>query len=306
MNDMRTNRVSFRDFEERDIDFVYRTKQNQKINNSLVGDYSSPFSYKDAEDWVRGCQKQNVDYKFWAICTNDEFQNIIGWCSLNNIDEINKKAQFHGVTINNPKFNDGDAWYETYNFVLDYVFRVLGYNRLYSPTLTNHKLTMTFNELFFNSLEGVLKQAIYRNGQYYDVAIHAIMKDEYDSYKSQGLLDYDVYISKMKDLFKKGNGNIVSLNDFVEAFRCRLETTDPSELKEDSLFRNLDEWSSLFAIEIVAMIEDSFIVKLDVRDIEECETVKDLYDKTQEKCRQSLFGASNIDDSIKYTEGFLK
>lgn len=276
------NRVSFRDFEDRDVDFVYKTKQSSKVNISVIGDYSN-FTYEDAVKWVEGCKDQNSNYRFWAICTNDSFQNIIGWCSICNIDHNNKKVAFHGVTIADPKYRDGVAWYETYYFILDYVFNVLNFNRLYSMSLTTNKSTNTFNMLFFNSEEGILKQAIYRRGQYHDMVIHAIIKEEFEKYMSEGLFDFDVYMSKFKQLFSQNVKTMIGEDDFVGIFRKELQSTNPDRVNSETKFRELDEWSSMYAIDIAAQIESGYKVSLTVQDFDECETIHDLYNLTFSK-----------------------
>ncbi len=89
------NTVCFREFEERDIDFIYRCKNDDKLNSMIVGQYH-PFTYEEAAQWVHGCMGEHESYKFWAMCTNDDDKKIIGWISLSNIDYENQKACHHG------------------------------------------------------------------------------------------------------------------------------------------------------------------------------------------------------------------
>ena len=39
--------VLFRDFEDRDIDFIYHCKNDEKLNEMIVGQYH-PFTYEEA------------------------------------------------------------------------------------------------------------------------------------------------------------------------------------------------------------------------------------------------------------------
>ena len=45
--------VCFRDFEERDIDFIYKCKNDEKLNSMIVGPWH-PFTYEEAAKWVHG------------------------------------------------------------------------------------------------------------------------------------------------------------------------------------------------------------------------------------------------------------
>lgn len=270
------NRVVFRSFEERDIDFVYKAKNNDKVSKLIVAK-ANTFSYEDAERWVEGCMKECDEYKYWAICTNDEFQNIVGWCGISNIDYVNKKAVLRGITIANPKYNDGVAWYETYYHVAEYVFVTMGFNRLYSLTLTEHIATLMFNSLVFNSKEGVLKQSVYRNGKYHDLVINAVLREEYIQYKEKGLLDYDSYMTKFKEALVHDVNDIQNLDDFLSMVASLLTETPVSELNKETKFKDIAEWSSLFAIELVGNIEASFKVKLNLDIIAKSDTIEELY-----------------------------
>ena len=97
--------VLFRDFEERDIDFVYQCKNDEKLNSMVVGQWH-PFTREEAKQWVYGCMGVHDSYRFWAICTNDNEKRIVGWISLSNIDNETKRAHFHGIVIADPLYRD--------------------------------------------------------------------------------------------------------------------------------------------------------------------------------------------------------
>ena len=113
--------VCFRDFEERDIDFIYKCKNDEKLNSMIVGQWH-PFTHEEATKWVHGCMGEHETYKFWAIATNDEEKRIVGWVSISNIDKVNQSVCFHGIVIGDPMYRDGFAWIESYLFILEYVF----------------------------------------------------------------------------------------------------------------------------------------------------------------------------------------
>lgn len=270
------SRVRFRDFEDRDVDFIYKAKNSRKIKRDIVKDIQE-FTYEDAIKWVQGCMRQDSRYKFWAISTNDEFENIVGWCGISSIDYENRKVCARGVTIVDPRYNDGIAWYETYMFMSEYVFDILKFNRFYTITLTSNVQSMMFNErLFLNTREGLLKQAILKNGVYHDVAIHAILKDQYEVLK-KGNLSIDNYLENFKKILNSEVRTFHSVEDFVDEIKLRLSCTDASSVNKDSCFRDWDEWSSLFAMDLYAMMEKGFNKCIDVYRLNECNTLGDLY-----------------------------
>lgn len=183
------NTVSFREFEERDIDFIYKCKNDEELNRLIVGQFK-PFSYEDAKKWVHGCMGYHEDFHFWAICTNDEEKRIIGWLSIAKIDRINLSAETHSIVIGDKEYHDGLAWLESHLFMFSYVFDNLKLNRLYGVSLVGHKESNLMGNLLFMKTEGILRQAIFKNNRFYDLQYDGILKDEYYSHKNKG--DYEI------------------------------------------------------------------------------------------------------------------
>ena len=185
---MKSN-ITFRDFEERDIEFVWKCKNDEQLNRMIVGKFI-PFSYEDATKWVHGCMGEHETYKFWAICTNDEERRIIGWLSLSDIDKTNQSVNTHSIVIGDINYNDGIAWIESVLFMLEYSFENLNFNRVYGVSLVGHKMSNIMGNLMFMKTEGILRQAIFKNNQFYDLQYVGILKDEYFEHKNAG--DYEI------------------------------------------------------------------------------------------------------------------
>ena len=69
----------------------------------------------------------------------------------------------------------------------------------------------------------------------------------------------------------------MDLQDFIEKFAEQFEMTDASELTADTEFKALDEWSSLMALSIIAMVDEEYDVAIKGKDIREAETIEDLF-----------------------------
>lgn len=198
------NTVIFRDFEERDIDFIYRCKNDENLNRMIVGEFH-PFSYEDARKWVLGCKGEHDTFKFWAICANDKEQRIVGWVALSKIDRVNQSACTHSIVIADPDYNDGMAWIETEFHLLEYAFEVLKLNRLYGVSLMGHKMSNQIGELLFFKTEGILRQACFKNDRFYDLQYIGILKDEYFTHKEAGDYEMMSVIRRLRKLRKKTN-----------------------------------------------------------------------------------------------------
>jgi len=75
----------------------------------------------------------------------------------------------------------------------------------------------------------------------------------------------------------------MELKEFVEKFAEQFDDTDPSEIKAETNFRDLNEWSSLIGLTIISMIDDEFDVVLKGEDMRQAHTVEELYNIVQSK-----------------------
>lgn len=69
----------------------------------------------------------------------------------------------------------------------------------------------------------------------------------------------------------------MKLDQFIENFAAQFDDTDASEFKIDTAFKNLEEWSSLIALSIIAMVDEEYEAKLKGDDIKGAVTIEDLY-----------------------------
>ncbi|WP_287565311.1 acyl carrier protein [Parabacteroides sp.] len=76
----------------------------------------------------------------------------------------------------------------------------------------------------------------------------------------------------------------MDLKGFIENFASQFDDTDTNEIKADTKFRELEEWSSLTALSIIAMVDDEYEVQLKGNDMRAAVTVEDLYNVVKSKC----------------------
>lgn len=73
----------------------------------------------------------------------------------------------------------------------------------------------------------------------------------------------------------------MELQDFIEKLRDQFEDTAPEEITEETYFQELDEWSSLTALSIIAMVKTEYERNITGKEIRSCETVEDLFNFIQ-------------------------
>lgn len=69
----------------------------------------------------------------------------------------------------------------------------------------------------------------------------------------------------------------MELKGFIENFVSQFDETDISEIKAETVFKELEEWSSLTALSIIAMVDEEYDVKIKGDDIRNSQTVNDLF-----------------------------
>ena len=74
-----------------------------------------------------------------------------------------------------------------------------------------------------------------------------------------------------------------SLEKFVELFAEQFDDTDANEIQANTVFHNLDEWSSLIGLSVIAMVDEEYGVALTGNEMKSAVTIKDLFDTVQAK-----------------------
>ena len=69
----------------------------------------------------------------------------------------------------------------------------------------------------------------------------------------------------------------MDINEFIGHFAEQFEETDGSVFKAETKYKDLDEWSSLIALCVIAMIDEEYDVSVKGNDINGSETIEDLF-----------------------------
>ena len=155
-----------------------RTEYLAWLNDPVLNKYSSNFrSWPTLEDDLEEFYLKNIkndnNIVFAACCkeTGEHFGNH----SLNNIDWINRNAA-HNVNIGIPKYRS-IHYIDSLNIVLDYAFNTLNLNKITGGAEIPG--TMKFMSRLGYKQEGVLEKHVFRDGEYHDLTIFAIFKNDY-------------------------------------------------------------------------------------------------------------------------------
>ena len=75
----------------------------------------------------------------------------------------------------------------------------------------------------------------------------------------------------------------MEIETFVKEFADQYDEIDTADFAPDTLFKENEEWSSMTALSIIAMIDQNYNVRLTGDDVRKSSTIEDIYNAVQAK-----------------------
>ncbi|WP_462267044.1 hypothetical protein [Mucilaginibacter sp.] len=70
----------------------------------------------------------------------------------------------------------------------------------------------------------------------------------------------------------------MNIEKFVSEFADQFDEIDTSSFTAETLFKENDEWNSMTALSVIAMVDESYAVRLIGDDVRNSKTIQDVYD----------------------------
>ena len=191
--------IYLRLLEPEDYEITYKWRNDYEIQRMICG----PMRYISKEmekNWALKKSLDNTNDIYLAICLIEN-DKMIGWYSINDIDYRNRKCVCGGIVIGDKNYKDGTAYQEAGRLAFDYIINELNMNRISGSCLREHIMSRADMEASFWTLEGIERQAIFKNGKYHDICHYAILRDEYLDHVKNG--DYDNRLQTLANIIKR-------------------------------------------------------------------------------------------------------
>ena len=75
----------------------------------------------------------------------------------------------------------------------------------------------------------------------------------------------------------------MEIKEFIENFAAQFDDTEAEVFNAETKFHELEEWSSLIALSIIAMVDEEYDVTLKGDDIKNAVTIEDLFNTVKAK-----------------------
>ena len=164
--------ITLRAIEEEDLELL-REMMNDPEIEKMTGSGGLPVSKKDQKKWYDNLTNKDVRL---VIETDDH--GAIGVVMLTDIDYRNSIAQFH-IKLATSKNIRGKGYGTKATYALiRYGLLEMNLHLIYSHIIEYNKPSQRVHEKCGFKKDGTLRERAYKNGQYYDVVVWSITKED--------------------------------------------------------------------------------------------------------------------------------
>ena len=174
-------KVYLRAMERSDMELYRRNVNDPKIEYA-VGGWSFPISSYQQEKWYESTvvDKNNLRLTIVRKDTDD----VIGMINLVNIDWKSGVA-FSGIRLFCDEYHGKGYAKDAVMALMSYAFDELRLHRIEGSIIESNESSQKLYEKCGWKVEGVKREAIFKNGRYYDEVQVAILKSDYDKLKEK-------------------------------------------------------------------------------------------------------------------------
>lgn len=165
--------IYLRKITENDTDNIIKWRNNEEVRRYFI--YQEPFTRKSHMHWLETKIKSGEAVQFIIVEKNTEVP--IGSVYLSHIDYTFKKAEW-GIFIGESSCRGKGYGNQAARLVIKYAFDEMHLHRIYARAYADNERAINNNIKAGLVLEGVLRDDVYVNGQYRDIAWLAIINKE--------------------------------------------------------------------------------------------------------------------------------
>ncbi|MFH2103972.1 MAG: GNAT family protein [Chloroflexota bacterium] len=175
------NRIRLRANERTDLSLFTRWLNDPEVREHIS--HTLPFSLALEEQWFENMLKRpREEHPLGIEIQSGEDWKLIGNTGLFDFDWHVRSAEL-GILIGEKTCWDKGYGTETMRLVLKHGFETLNLNRIYLRVHANNGRGIRVYEKVAFVHEGSLRQAVYREGQYQDMLLMSILREEWDATK---------------------------------------------------------------------------------------------------------------------------
>ena len=174
--ELKGKKVLLRAVEESDLEML-RTLTNDPEFEKMVVGWSFPVSKRDQVEWFASCHNDAKRLRYTIVTEEDGPVGMIGLCD---IDWKNGVASGLGMRIARKEIRTHGLATDAWMTLMRYAFKELRLNRINGSALAYNAASLRVCEKVGFKVEGIQRQAVFKNGQYNDVVMMGCLKNDYE------------------------------------------------------------------------------------------------------------------------------
>ncbi|MER1956094.1 MAG: GNAT family protein [Solibacillus sp.] len=171
------NKIYLRAFEHSDLDLLNSIRNDDTLFSTTTGNKYYISSEHDKK-WIEDKIFNNSNQLYLVICCSEKHQPM-GYTSANNIDYLNRKAEWGGMVISKD-FNSKGMGTEAGYLFLDHLFGELGMNMVYAYVNENNKASYRLSEKYGFTKDGLIRDFVYKQNRFHNAYIFSMLRGEYE------------------------------------------------------------------------------------------------------------------------------
>jgi RimJ/RimL family protein N-acetyltransferase len=173
MTELKGNKCRLRSWHSGDADQLISQANNRLIANNLRDSFPYPYSMQDARAWIEFATK--APKTLFAIAIDEKLAGGIGFHLLS--DVYRKNAEL-GYWLGEKFWNQGIAT-EAVELIIPYIFKNFDINRIFAECFSDNPGSGRVLEKAGFRFESRHIRSIYKNNEYKDSHIYALLKEEW-------------------------------------------------------------------------------------------------------------------------------
>ena len=167
-----TSSIHIRPITEADTDLILTWRNHPSVVMNFI--YRSPLTREDHLHWMRTKVESGTVVQFIIEAEGCP----IGSVYLRDVDKVHQKAEF-GIFLGNENARGKGYGTEATRLILKFAFETMGLNRIVLRVFAENERAIRCYEKAGFSREGVFRQDVIIDGNFYDILFMSILRSEW-------------------------------------------------------------------------------------------------------------------------------
>ena len=168
-------KVRLRAYKEEDIPLSTKFMNDRELKKLLVTNIPFPMIYWEEEAWVKSQKSNNNGHYDFAI-EDIETGKYISGCGIQGVNWLSRVALVE-IMIGDKDYLDKGYGTDAMKTLISFIFDSMNINKVRLSTFSfNERAIKSYKKCWF-TVEGILKNEIFKDGKYYDEIIMSIFRN---------------------------------------------------------------------------------------------------------------------------------